>query len=156
MGTKKHSVNMVFTILLLGIFALTAIFVAVMGARVYANSTDKLHANFDTRTSLVYLSEKIRTAQGDNYSVRDIDGNTALVLSEEIGGTVYESWIFVANDRLREVTIVQGDAVLPSTAQQIMDLKGFDAELKDGGVEITVVTLAGDENTTFIHGRAER
>jgi len=144
---------MMFTILLLGIFALTAVFVAVMGAKVYANSADKMHANFDTRTSLVYLSEKIRTNPGGDYSVSELGGSAALVLPEEVDGTVYESWIFVANDRLCETTIVRGDTVLPGAAQQIMDLKSFVATLRDGGVEITVTTLAGDSDTTFIYGR---
>jgi hypothetical protein len=144
---------MMFTILLLGIFAMAAIFVAVMGARVYTNSADKLQANFDTRTSIVYLSEKIRTNPSDNYEVREIGGVTALVLTEEINETVYESWIFVANDRLSEVTVRKGDQVVPGAAQQIMDLKSLDAVVRDDGIEITVVTVTGDVNTTFISGR---
>jgi hypothetical protein len=155
-GKKKHSVNMMFTILLLGIFALAAIFVAVMGAKVYANSADKMQANFDTRTSIVYLSEKIRTCPNDNFSVRDIGGNTALVLTEEINGREFESWIFVQNDRLSEVTVLKGDQVYPNTAQQIMDLRSLDAEVRDGGIEITVVTVAGDVNSTFLSGRTAR
>ena len=155
MGKKKHSVNIIFSILLLGIFALTAVFVAVMGARVYANSADKLQANFDTRTSLVYLSEKIRTNPG-GFSVREVEGADALVLNEEIGGVFYETWIFVNNDRLCELTLARGSKVLPATAQQIMDLRTFEAELKDGGVEISVETVAGDRSTTFVYGRAER
>ena len=147
---------MMFTILLLGIFALTAIFVAVMGAKVYANSAEKLHANFDTRTSIVYLSEKFRTCQSDHYDIREVDGNTALVLSEEIGGHVYESWIFVSGEKLCEITVSEGDTVLPGTAQKIMSLKSFDARLISGGVEITVETVAGDLNSTFISGRTGR
>ena len=156
MGKKKHSVNMMFTILLLGIFALTAIFVAVMGAKVYANSAEKLSANFDTRTSIVYLSEKIRTNPDDNYDVREVDGNTALVLTEEANGFIIESWMFVSNERLCEATIIQGDTVLPGVAQQLLPLKSLDARLIDGGIEITVVTLAGDTNSTFISGRTGR
>ena len=156
MGKRKHSTNMMFTVLLLGIFALAAIFVAVLGAKVYANSADKMQANFDTRTSIVYLSEKIRTNPGDKYDVREINGSTALVLSEEINDIVYESWIFVANDRLSEIMVKEGDTVLPGTAQQIMDLKSLDAEVRDGGIEITVVTMGGDVNSTFISGRTER
>jgi len=144
---------MMFTILLLGIFALTAIFVAVMGAKVYANSAEKLSANFDTRTSIVYLSEKIRTNPNDSYDVREVDGNTALVLTEEFKGVNFEAWIFVYNERLCEITISQGDTVLPGVAQQIMPLRSLDARLVDGGIEITVVTLSGDTNSTFISGR---
>ena len=146
---------MLFTILLLGLFALTAIFVAMMGVKVYANSADKMHANFDTRTSIVYLSEKIRTSPGDSFSIQELDGATALVLSEEIGGNTYESWIFVFDDQLCEVTINKGDTILPGAAQHIMPLKSFDAQLVSGGVELTVVTVGGDLNTTFISGRTE-
>ena len=145
---------MMFTVLLLGLFALTAIFVAVMGVKVYANSAEKMHANFDTRTSIVYLSEKIRTCPGGGLDVRELDGSTALVLSEEIDGVVYESWIFVADDQLCETTVIMGDTVLPGVAQHIMPLRSFDAQLRGGGVEITAVTVAGDVNTTFISGRA--
>ena len=155
MGKKKHSINIIFTVLLLGVFALTAVFVAIMGVSVYSHNAEKLQANFDTRTSLVYLSEKIRTNPG-GFSVREIEGGDALVLTEEVNGTFYESWIFVTNGRLCELTVIQGDTVLPATAQQIMDLTSFDAVLKDGGVEISVETLAGDRSTTFVYGRAER
>ena len=156
MGKKKHSVNMLFTILLLGIFAMAAIFVAVMGARVYANSADKMQANFDTRTSIVYLSEKIRTNPGDNYDVRDLNGINALVLTQEIGGQAYESWIFIFNDKLCEITVKAGDVVVPNVAQQIMDLRFFSAEIKDGGIELSVLTIAGDKNSTFISKRTGR
>ena len=155
MGKKKHPINIVFAILLLGIFAFTAVFVAIMGVTVYSNSADKLQANFDTRTSLVYLSEKIRTNSG-GFDVREIEGASALVLKEEVRGVSYESWIFVSDERLCETRITQGGRVLPAAAQKIMDLKSMDVALKDGGVEISVETLTGDKSTTFVYGRAER
>ncbi|MDR3305209.1 MAG: DUF4860 domain-containing protein [Clostridiales Family XIII bacterium] len=153
MGKKKHSVNMMFTVMLLCIFALAAIFVAVLGAKVYANSAEKLQANFDTRTSIVYLSEKVRTNPGAGVDVRSADGGTALVLTEEISGKVYESWVFVSNGNLCETVVPKGDTPNPAAAQKIMQLASLDAELKDGGVYITVVTTEGEENTTFISGR---
>ena len=143
---------MLFTILLLGIFALCAVFVAVMGVKVYANSADKMSANFDTRTSLVYLSEKIRSNPGQ-VDVRRLGETKALVLTENINDTDYESWVFVYDDRLCETTIRSGDKVLPDAAQQIMDLKEFDATITDSGVSLTVLTVAGNRDTTFISTR---
>jgi hypothetical protein len=144
---------MMFTVMLLCIFALAAIFVAVLGAKVYANSAEKLQANFDTRTSIVYLSEKIRTCPGDMYAVREVEGAKALVLSQEINGTTYESWIYVYGEKLCEAVVTKGDT--PSTAggQQIMPLRSLDAEIKDGGIRITVVTTEDEKATTFISGR---
>ena len=78
------------------------------------------------------------------------------MLTEEAIGFIIESWMFVANERLCEATILEGDTVLPGTAQQLMPLKSLDARLINGGIEITVVTLAGDTNSTFISGRTGR
>jgi hypothetical protein len=152
-GKKKHSTNMMFTVMLLCIFALAAIFVAVLGAKVYANSAEKLQANFDTRTSIVYLSEKIRTCPGDAYDVREVEGAKALVLSQEVEGTTYESWIYVYHEELCEAVIVAGDTVSTAGGQQIMPLKSLDAEIGGGGIRITVVTTEDEKSTTFISGR---
>ena len=38
-------------------FAMSALFVAAIGANVYANSAKKMQSNYDTRTSIVYLAE---------------------------------------------------------------------------------------------------
>lgn len=145
-----------FTVLLLCIFALAAIFVAVLGAKVYANSAEKLQANFDTRTSIVYLSEKIRTCPGDDYDVRELNGTKALVLSQEINGTTYESWIYVHNEELCEAVVTAGDTPGTAGGQQIMPLASLDAELTDGGIRISVVTTENQESTTFISGRTGR
>jgi hypothetical protein len=147
---------MMFTVMLLCIFALAAIFVAVLGAKVYANSAEKLQANFDTRTSIIYLSEKIRTCPGDAYDVRELNGSTALVLSQEVGGTTYESWIYVDKEKLCEAVVTAGDTVSTAGGQQIMGLKSLDAELVDGGIRITVLTPEDQESTTFISGRTGR
>ena len=153
-GRKKHSANMMFTVMLLCIFALAAIFVAVLGAKVYANSAEKLQANFDTRTSIVYLSEKMRTCPGDAFDVRDMSGTNAVVLSQEIDGNVYESWIYVQDDSLCETVVSAGDTPSPAGGQRIMPLKALSADITDDGIWITVVTPDGHESTTFVCGRS--
>ena len=152
-GKKKHSVNMMFTVMLLCIFALAAIFVAVLGAKVYANSAEKLQANFDTRTSIVYLSEKMRTCPGDAFEVRDLNGSKAIVLSQELNSAVFESWIYVNDGSLCEAIVAAGDTPSPAGGQKIMPLKALDAEIADGGIWITVITPEDQSSKTFICGR---
>ncbi|MDR1796943.1 MAG: DUF4860 domain-containing protein [Clostridiales Family XIII bacterium] len=156
-GTRSHSFNLVFTILLLGIFAMAAIFVAVLGAKIYANSAEKLQANFDTRTSIVYLSEKIRTSAGaGGVSVQELEGvGDALVLTEAVDGKTYESWIYVRDGELCESTVSAGATVLPAAGQRIMTLKSFSAEVVDGGVTLQVRTADGQTAWTFISGRVD-
>ncbi|MDR1815335.1 MAG: DUF4860 domain-containing protein [Clostridiales Family XIII bacterium] len=153
----RHSFNLVFTILLLGIFALAAIFVAVLGAKVYANSAEKLQDNFDTRTSLVYLTEKVRTAGGGSVEVIALDGtgDTALVIPQEIDGTVYESWIYIYEGELCESVIAQGSQMLPAAGQKIMPLKSFMAAADEDGVTILVETASGRTADAFVGRRTD-
>ena len=144
---------MMFTVMLLCIFTLSAISVAVLGVRIYSNSANKLQANFDTRTSIVYLSEKMRTCPGDAFDVRDMEGSQAIVLSEERDGTVYESWIYAKDDSLCEAISMQGQVPGHAGALKIMPLSSLEAEAADGGIWISVKTPDGQEAKTFICGR---
>ena len=159
-GRKSHSMNLVFVILLLGIFAIAAIFTAVLGAKIYESGAQRMQDNFDTRTSVVYLSEKIRTAGGaGDISTRDLPGTgKALVISQTANGKSYESWIFVANGQLCESVVAAGDTPLPSAAQRIMPLTSFAVTQENGGISLTVVTATGTNEsaqtiTTFLAER---
>jgi hypothetical protein len=142
-----------FTITLLGVFALAALSVAVMGAQVYKSSADKLQANFNTRTSLVYIAEKVRQNPDEDYSVGQVDGSDALILTETANGEKYESWIFVSEEKLREVIVKSGTGVTPTDGEAIMDLKSLSVTEKDGLLTITVVDSKDQINMLSIGKR---
>jgi hypothetical protein len=136
MGRKKHFINLIFTLTLLGVFALAAVLVAVMGAQVYQHSANNMQANFDTRTSLVYMSEKIRQCPQDGISVGKIEGGDALILAEEYDGEKYESWIYVHKGALHEVLVPAGSPVNSGDGQNIMDINKL--EISDDGTLLTI------------------
>jgi hypothetical protein len=142
-----------FTITLLGVFALAALFVAVMGAQVYAHSAEKMQANFDTRTSLVYIAEKVRQCPGENFDVKQVDGLDALVLTERHKGQDYESWIYVYDEKMYELFIKSGDAVSPGDGQAIMDLKSMQIDTDGRLLSITVENPAGDSDSLTLSRR---
>jgi hypothetical protein len=94
-GKKKHAINIILTVTLLGVFALAALTVAVLGAHVYESSADLMKSNYDTRTSLIYLSEKVRQAGDGELSVGSVGKNDALLIDEEIEGETYHTYIYV-------------------------------------------------------------
>lgn len=153
MGEKKHTINLVFTIALLGIFALSALFVAVLGAQVYGRTAEKMDENYSSRTSLVYITEKIRQCPGKDISIEDVEGNQALVLTQEIDGAKYESWIFEADHKLREVMVPAGTPVSAIDGQAIMDVNLFSLGLEDDLLKIIVFDKNGGENTVMISVR---
>jgi hypothetical protein len=154
MGNKKHVVNVMFTVLLLGVFALAAIFVAVLGAEVYQSSAAKMQANFDTRTSLVYIAEKVRQSASTDFDVRDLDGSPALVVTESYDdGNDYETWIYATSGKLYETTVQAGTEVAAGSGQAIMDMKSMDFKVEGNLVRITSVNDAGDEESLTIGRR---
>lgn len=142
-----------FTVTLLGVFALAALFVAVMGAQVYQHNAEKMQANFDTRTSIIYMAEKIRQTPGGNFVKKDLSGNDALVLIEDFEGTKYESWIYVYDNTLFEVMIEQDAKLTPGEGQAIMNLNAMTIEDKDRLLIITVENSQGDIESLTIGRR---
>jgi hypothetical protein len=143
-----------FTITLLGVFALAAIFVAVMGASVYQSSAEKMQANFDTRTSLVYIAEKVRQSPAEDYEVRQTGGEDALVLNETYDDRFFETWIFVRGGKLHEVMVEKGQDISESEGQSIMDLKSLSFEDTDKTLTITVINNRGDEESLTLGRRS--
>jgi hypothetical protein len=146
-----------FTVALLGVFALAAIFVAVLGAQVYRSSAQKMQSNFDTRTSLVYIAEKVRQNAGEDYSVRDLNGNSALVLTEQYESQGkqkdYETWIYVANGKLYEALIQAGKAPNAGEGQSIMDMERMDFSLDGALLTVTVRNDSGDTESITLSRR---
>jgi hypothetical protein len=155
MGKRKHIVNLVFTVLLLGVFALAAVVVAVLGAQVYRSSAEKMQSNFDTRTSLVYIAEKLRQSASTNFEVKDIGGSESLVISEKYSdGGNYETWIYAYGGKLYEATVVSGNNVTPGMGQSIMNMDSMNFDVDEGLVKITTVNESGDEESLTLGRRS--
>lgn len=147
MGEKKHSANIVFTLALLGLFALSALFVAVLGAQVYGRTAEQMDQNYNTRTSLVYIGEKIRQTPGREIVIDDVEGSQALVLKQNMDGREYESWIFSAGGKLKEVMVPAGTDVKSEDGQGIMEISKFSLFQEGNLLSITVYDQFGDKDT---------
>jgi len=150
MGEKKHSINLIFTLALLGIFALSALFVAVLGAQVYGRTAENMNNNFNVRTSLVYITEKIRQCPEKNIRVSEVDDSQALVLTRDMNGADYETWIFSTDRKLREVMVQKGEDVKANDGQEVMEINSFTLSLNGDLLEITVFDDTGRKYSTAV------
>jgi hypothetical protein len=142
-----------FSITLLGLFALLSLSVAAMGSNVYAHNADKMESNFDTRTSLIYMAQKVRQTPADDFYVDQVGNEDALVLRETYYGKQFESWIFYYNGGLQEVMVSEGENVVPSRGQKIMDLEGMKIKQTDVSITITVKNQNGKDISITLAGR---
>lgn len=143
---KGHVVDFLFTLALFCVFAASALMVVVIGANVYRQTVRGMDSNYDSRTSLTYLTEKVRQNDAANaVTIRSVGDSPALVLSQQAGERTYETWIYVYDGYLREVFVAQGVHVKPTDGQPIKEQQSFLAE-KEGSV--LTLTATGTDGET--------
>ena len=63
---QRHIIDVLFVLALFGIFALSAIFLITIGADIYGKTMNNMERNFDARTALAYITEKVRQSDFPN------------------------------------------------------------------------------------------
>lgn len=148
-GQKQHIVDVLFMIALFCVFASSALFVVLIGANVYRQTTEQMDQTDISRTSLLYLSEKIRQSDRvGSISIGTVGGQDALILEQELEGNDYLTYIYSYDGFLRELFVSKEHQVSPEEGQEILQLKEMQIRQKDGMYWFT----ATDENdhTHFI------
>ena len=121
---------------LLGFFLLV-----VFGAQNYRNAVAAQHANNDSRVLLYYVSTCIKGSdQTGCVRIREEDGNTVLVISDEESG--YASRLYLSHGHLVEDYAETGAALDPENAQIIGQTSVFTVEELTEGL-LAVTTDAG-------------
>lgn len=156
MNRKQHAIDIIFVLSLFCVFAVLALFVVVLGANVYKGISVDMTQNYDARTSVAYLSEKIRQndMQG-GISIGTIDGADALVLKQEADGQTYETWVYVKDGWLSEVTIASGTDVTQIAGEHVMELSTMDISMDGKLFDISVEDMSGNRYTGTLYGKTD-
>ena len=94
--TPEHTIDRVFLLALLALFAATAFLVVSIGAKQYHSIADSMTANYETRTVSSYLEEKMN--QNDvagSVAVTSIGAFPAIALSETVNDTIYNLYLLL-------------------------------------------------------------
>lgn len=152
----RHIIDIVFTLALFCVFAASALLVVLIGANVYKSTTSMMGLNFETRTSLTYVSTKIR--QNDSAGgvlLGELEGVPALILTREIDGDGYNTWIYHYEGALREIFAPENSMVAPQNGQKIMEVKSFKMETAaPGALRFTSVDSLGRDISLVISPRS--
>lgn len=125
-GNGGHMIDIIFTLALFCVFAASALLVVLIGANVYKGTVAEMGESFSTCTSVTYISTKIRQSDAVNsVYIADFGGENALVLTQEIGGEIYETRIYHRDGELRELFTRKGEAVSPDDGQFIMNVRAL-------------------------------
>ena len=126
---QSHTVDFLFTLSLFCVFAVCAFLVVSMVIKVYRSTARYLEDTYSARTALSYVTD-------------------------EIDGSIYETYIYPDGGYLCELVVRQGTEVFASMGQQILQAEDFAIEdLGEGFLRFTVPDSRGQVLSFLLHLR---
>ncbi|MCL1880082.1 MAG: DUF4860 domain-containing protein [Actinomycetia bacterium] len=151
---RRRSFSIVFILALFAVYTCCSLMLVSVGASVYRKTTATLADDYDSRTGILYIAERLRQSDSQgSVRVDSLDGATALVLTREYGGQDYETWFYVSDSILREFLLAPGSKVDPSFGQPIMSMQSMDVDISklgNGLIVVNFTTIDGTENSIQI------
>ncbi len=124
--SRKHDLSSLLILLLFAVFAVCILAVLLTSADTYRRLSDRDQDSYGRRTAAQYITTKVRQAdRQDAVSVRSFEGQTALVLAEEIDGERYETLIYYHDGYIRELFTSADAEMLPEDGEKILEAAGF-------------------------------
>ena len=131
-------------VVLLGVFAVCALMVLLLGADVYGSLTQRARDGYDSRTAAQYLTTRFRQADAeDALRVEPFGGVDALVCSEVIGGETYETRIYCVDGYLWELFSASDGGLTPRDGEKVLPLAALTLDLQDGCLEAELTETDG-------------
>lgn len=150
--TREHSTDLLFTLALFGVLIVSALMVMVIGSHVYQATADRMDMNYTKRTSLSYISNKVKQHDTQNaVTLKDFQGVPALVLEEVEDNASYYTYIYYYDHALRELFVEDIDDFSLADGLAITELAKFDCALSsDGLLEINTTDVTGQTNQLIL------
>lgn len=140
-GSALETVMMLTLFLL---FALSSLLLTLFGANVYKGISSDGGGNYALGTSLSYVAGKVRGADAaGGISVGKFDGNDALLLTQDVDGTAYQTAIYYYDGALRELFAEAGAGFSARDGAAITALAGFGIAEEDGLLRLTATDNEG-------------
>lgn len=155
-GERRQNGEVLFLLLLFGIFVLLALSVTLMGARAYDKIKENMDANYTGQTSAAYIREKIR--QYDECGMIDlkqIDGKNVLVLKKEVGDRSYATYIYEDEHYIKELFAKEGPNPNFAYGEKILKVGSFSMEKEDNLYRLQIEDEKGNSTLSYICSRTE-
>lgn len=126
---RKHMIDFLFPVALFFVFALSALTVILIAARIYQSTTENSSLNYTSRTSLSYISEKVHQNDLNGaVTLGSFDGCDALIIKQSVGEDIYYTYIYADNNELKELFIKDGAFANATSGHKILDIQDFSIE----------------------------
>ena len=145
---NKSIVDFLFILALFGAFAITALFVVLFGARIYESTVNNMNSNYEKRTAMSYVTEKIRSHDYTDGANVDETGSI-LKLYQTTGDKKYVTYLFVADGYLKEFTADEDYDFDYKAGTKILAVKDFLVKKETDSLYRFNITDTNGEKTEF-------
>lgn len=148
----KSSIEWLLVMLLLVLLAGGIFILAASSSDTYSKISSQSDADAEMRTALAYIGTKLK--QNDKMNAVEVVQRTdmdfpAILIKENLLGTLYETWIYFDSGVLREVTIPENGKLDSSMSFEIASLEHFDVIKTDQGMIQVEVSVSGRPKRPF-------
>ena len=149
---QKSIVDVIFMITVFGVFMLSALFVVLFGAKIYKRTAHDMSVNFNSRTALAYVTEKMH--QHDRRGGVDVtieDGKPVLKLTQFVNSDEYCTYLYEYEGHLKELTAKGDVGLVKSAGKDILSLSSFTAVREtDSLYRFDIVDDEGNETEFYV------
>ena len=146
MKSNARKIENLISPVLFAVFALCILFVLLTGAKAYRAVTQRDNAAFDGRTAAQYISTRVH--QGDErgmLSAGELDGCSALILTEDVEGVIYRTFVYVYEGYLCELFTAESSGLGAADGEKLFPLESLTFSEKNG----VIVAALPDSTLTF-------
>lgn len=157
---KNFIVDVLFVLALFGVFTISALMLVTVGADVYRHTVDDMGRNYETRTSVAYITEKIRqndtSLPGEDsqqsITIGTLSDTPALMMMRDIDGELYCTYLYLHDGYLKELFVKSGSYPgenALAAGQEIFSLKELSMEQPAPNLLSFELTTPDGENHSF-------
>lgn len=160
---NRHIIDILFVLSLFLLFSASSVVLILFGVNIYNKTTSSMSANYSSRTSAAYITEKIHQSDmnGSVY-IDNKDGCKRLVMTSTVQDQAYAAYLYEYEGFLYELYSRADLDLPPDAGQPVIPLSGLDFEFitpsllqvsytdefgKDSAVYICVHSAAGAEQS---------
>lgn len=148
---RRPVIDMLFLLALFGVFTICALFIVLFGTKIYQRIVTDMDSNYFSRTSLSYLTEKIRHYD-ENGGLELLSGKDlppGIKLTQTVEEGAYCTYIYFSEDSLMEYTSNAKEPLSVSSGTKILPINDFSAKQIDDQLFYFQISDRNNNTTSF-------
>ena len=142
-------------LMIFGAFVVCVFIVIISGADLYKKLIDKDTDSFNMRTVGQYITTRIH--QADSYagvSVEDFCGTDAVVITEQIDGDMYKTWLYCYDGYLMELFGMDDIMLMPEDGEAVLKAEDIKFSLEDDLLKADISVKEGESYEVCVYIRS--